>query len=339
MYILNYPDLKKGDIILDRKDDSFNDKVSKWTNCNFVHARLYVGGTIIESDGYGVQPVNPQRILYKNETDVIVLRPANANADQISKACMLARSLSANEYGGAEFKRVIRPPKEAVEPNRQFCTRMVAQVYRDAGYPIVENANYCSAADIVRSDRLVEVKGMVHEASDEEIELALSPGIMNMQDETNDQNMSLVNLLLAFREASSDASCDIQNETQFVKYLIVHPELDERFDEILRNSDYFNLWKMYERENPEEFDIKLFLQSYGLSSAANARQMLESCTDVKLVWESQYKTYTDYKDRYPLSCFSTMQELYKNLLDFDRRRQFTLLSVMNIFEHNLDCEQ
>lgn len=64
-----------------------------------------------------------------------------------------------------------------------------------------------------RSNRLYKVTDMVHEVSKEEIEMANSTGIMNMDSGTNTLNDSLVMLLNSFRNATGDPRCDIQNET------------------------------------------------------------------------------------------------------------------------------
>lgn len=327
--MLNYTDLQKGDIILDRKNDNFSMKVRERTNSDYVHARLYVGGTIIESDALGVQPVNPQRILYESADDVIVMRPKGATEQQIAMACMFARSESAREYGGREFGRVLNPPSSVVEPNRQICTRLVAQAYRYAGYDIVENADYCSAGDIERSTKLMKIEGMVHLASVVELAIAKSEGIMNMDEGTNDQNMTLVDLLAQVR-ASIDNIQDIQTETELVEFLKSNSQFDNQIDSIIRSSDYFSLWQRYERENPEEFNLDTFLEKYKDNSLVQARLLLSQQNDNVKIWEFQYAAYSELCEQHNLKCFAAFRELYGNLLDFDRRRRFTLLGVLRV---------
>lgn len=328
-YIINYTALQRGDIILDRNSSRESEVIRKRANSEYSHARLYVGGTLIESEGLGVQSVNPQRLLYDNPNDFIVLRPASASEEQKNLACLYARSEVGREYAGKDFKKSIVKPIEIEEPNRQFCTRLIAQAYRFAGYEIVQNADYCTSAEIQSSDKLILVKNMFHEATEEEINISEHDGIMKMKEDTNDHNLIYVSMLEEMRNVTEDLTCDIQTEDDLVRYIIEHPKYDEVFSNILINSKYFRLWEIYEEEKPEEFDAGLMIKKYGNFAQKYARNNLMTPQDNLIIWKMQLQTYQHLIEKYGLKLFITFAEMYTNIINSYYKRKNTFMSVLN----------
>lgn len=327
-YIINYPDLQLGDIILDRNNSHESEVIRKRSKSDYSHARLYVGGTLIESEGAGVQSVNPQRLLYDNPDDFIVLRPQWATEEQKQMACLFARSEVGKEYGGKDVKKSQSKPDVIGEPNRQFCTRLVAQAYKYAGYPIVGNADYCTPSEIQSSPYLDVIGDMWHEATNKEIEIANQDGVMRMQDETNRQNEIYVTMLQDIRNAINDADCDIQTEKEMLEYLIAHTEYDEVFTQIFRNSEYFTLWLTYEQETPEEYDAKLFIDKYGAEAKHVALNYLCTPQNHVSVWKCQLDIYTRLSEIYGLKLFQAFKELYTNILASHQRRISTFHAIL-----------
>lgn len=328
-YIINYTALQCGDIILDRNSSRESEVIRKRANSDYSHARLYVGGTLIESEGLGVQSVNPQRLLYDNPNDFIVLRPTSASEEQKTLACLYARSEVGREYAGKDFKKSVVKPIEIEEPNRQFCTRLIAQAYKFAGYEIVQNADYCTPNEIQSSDKLILVENMFHEANEEEIGIAEHDGIMKMVDETNDQNLIYVSMLEEMRNVTGDLNCDIQTEEDLARYIIEHPKYDEVFSNILINSRYFRLWEIYEKEKPEEFDAELLIKKYGNFAQKYAINNLISPQDNLVIWKMQLQTYEYLIEKYGFKLFFRFAEMYKNIINSYYKRKNTFLSVLN----------
>lgn len=328
-YIINYTELQCGDIILDRNSSRESEVIRKRANSDYSHARLYVGGTLIESEGLGVQAVNPQRLLYDNPDDFIVLRPTTASQEQRTIACLYARSQVGREYAGYDFKKSLLKPVEIEEPNRQFCTRLIAQSYRFAGYDIVQNADYCTPNEIQSSAKLMLVENMFHKATEKEIAIADNEGIMKMKDETNDQNLIYVSMLEDMRNVTRDPTCDIQTEDDMVSYIIEHPEYDDVFSNILISSKYFRLWKIYEDENPEEFDATLLIKKYGNFAHTYARYNLMTPQDNFIIWKRQLLSYANLFEKYSLQLFFKFAEMYSNIIKSYNNRKNTFLSVLN----------
>lgn len=55
-----------------------------------------------------------------------------------------------------------------VAGRRQFCSRLVAQAYRDAGVNLVSNANFCHLEELLNSAALAEVPNVLRNLSPEE---------------------------------------------------------------------------------------------------------------------------------------------------------------------------
>lgn len=323
-YILNYNELKLGDIILDRNDSRESQIIRKAINGDYSHARLYVGGTIMESEGLGVQSVNPQRILYTKQEDVVVMRHISTTTEQIARVCEFARSEFGKEYSAKDAKKRIN--KSVIEePNREFCSRLVAQAYEYAGCPICNNAAFCNPENIHHSETLVIIPNMTHVASKEELNMATSDGYMKMEDDSNAQLLIWAGLLQNMRNVSGDKDCDIQNETQLIQYLLTHPHCDDAFTKILRESEYFVIWKHYEETHPWEFESELFAQKYGAQASLMARKILSSQSPIDC-WERQYNLYYKLVERCHFNLFVAFLEMYKNILDWNNRR----VSTMNI---------
>src|SRR5438046_2779098 len=146
MYLLDIDKLEAGDIVLTRSNSVISQLVRRLTKSEYSHAILYVGvSSCIDSDGYGVQSQNIQRLLYENTADVKVLRLKKAkDKSEIPNAIVFARQKIGTEYSIDEAKvALLKTEIEAKEPNRQFCTRFVAQAFESAGISLVDNPGYC----------------------------------------------------------------------------------------------------------------------------------------------------------------------------------------------------
>lgn len=324
-YILNYQDLIPGDIILDRDNTRQSQIIRQAIHGEYSHARLYVGGTIIEASGLGVQSVNPQRIIYDNPDDALVLRHPKASKEQLELVCLFARSECGKEFSARDAKK--RTTTDVEEPNREFCSRLVALSYEKAKCPICPNPALCNPENIRQSPMLEVIPNMTHMATPQEIEIADSDGYLKMENETNLVALLWGDLLQKMRNASRDSACDIQTETQLAQYVITYPNCDSIFVKILRESEYFRIWKCYEDANPWEFDAQKFIVKYGVSAKQCARQLLSLPTPI-LIWRYQYTTYTNYVKEYNLELFKAFQEMYSNILDWHRRRMNALQMVI-----------
>ena len=248
--------------------------------------------------------------------------------EQLLMACEYARSEFGKEYSMKDVKK--RTNKDVVEePNREFCSRLVAQAYEYAGCPICENAAFCNPENIQHSSTLVVVPNMTHIASEEELNVAASDGYMKMQDDSNAQLLIWAELLQNMRNASGDKDCDIQDETQLIQYLLTHKYCDDAFTKILRESEYFVIWKRYEETHPWEFDVNKFTQKYGDNASLHAMQMILSPSPIDC-WKQQQQTYRNLENCFHLNMLKAFLEMYDNIVDWYERRMNTMKAVVDL---------
>lgn len=318
-YIIKYEKLVPGDIILDREDTEQSHKVRRITNSDYSHARVYVGGTIMEANGIGVQSVNPQRIIYDTPDDVVILRCKNIRLEQISNLCFYARSEFAKEF------------KLGRNENTTYCFRLVAESYQYAGIKIVTDSKKCCAKDFLLSDKLEKVPNMVRIASDNDLNIAYSDGILFDKGGYNQQTEAVASMFENIRNfvKGQGVNADvIQNDDKLVNFLIDNPQFDKGIAAILKESPYFKLWQNYMNQNPWEFDISSLKQKYGEQIKDAAMQMLYSCDATEPIWRINYRGFSCYYEKYHLESLKIYLDLYTNLLSINEKRRKIAESIL-----------
>jgi len=321
MYLLDHIKLKKGDIILSRRDDPTSVLVRRMSASEYSHACLYVGAqSSIDSDGFGVQSENTQRIQFEKETDALVLRYYRPLSEEVIDTIVIqARRKIGTEYSISEAKKSIKPDNFiAEEPNRQFCTRFVAQAYFEAGYAIVINSNYCTPADLVNSNVLVEVKNPLKVANATDMEIA------NQVETLTGLQMEVTNYL--FQKVRNLTKSDLQTFEQVGAYLINSPENDSAIVHILHESGYTTMYQLHRIVSPHFYDLNTMITS--IPDPKERRAFAENRIEDELEIRKRFRITLDTckigYDRYGLGYFKTLMDLQKTLLDESLFRETVL---------------
>ncbi len=324
MYLINIHKIEAGDIILTRSNSDISQLVRRLTKSEFSHAILYVGvSSCIDSDGYGVQSQNLQRLLYENATDLKILRLKSVeDRNKIPDAIVFARQKIGTEYSIDEAKiALLKKEIEAQQPNRQFCTRFVSQAYESAGIKLVDNVDYCNPEELLRSELLIEVKDALRNANAAEVEFAQSESPLKKQQEIHNT---------IFRSARKLTKADIQTFEQLSKYVLDNPDKEPEISKIIENSGYLTMWQMDTEKNPWHYDPKLFIEHY-----QNLRQFVnvalffatterETRDRFKRTLETLEFGFSFYQQRY----FAIQIELCNKLIDLSLQRESTALKVL-----------
>lgn len=324
MYLINIDKIEAGDIILTRSNSEISQLVRRLTKSEFSHAILYVGvSSCIDSDGYGVQSQNLQRLLFENTTDVKVLRLKSVeDRNKIPDAIVFARQKIGTEYSIDEAKvALLKKEIEAQQPNRQFCTRFVAQAYESAGIKLVDNADYCNPEELLKSELLIELKDALRNASAAEVEFAQSESPLKKQQEIHNT---------IFSSARKLTKADIQTFEQLSKYVLENPDKEPAISKIIEDSGYLTMWQMDTESNPWHYDPILFIEHY-----QNPRQIV----DVALFFATTEKETRDRFEKtletlefgflfYQQKYFALQIELYDKLIELSLQRELTALKVL-----------
>lgn len=258
-YILELGKLKYGDIILTRDNDRTCLKIREYSKSNYSHALIYKGNkSCLESNAFGVQSINPQRLLFSNIDDVIVLRIEKANKIFfLEKGLAKASSKIGMSYASRRelMKSYLETLEKASEKTRQFCTRFIAQIYNDSEIKIVSNPDYCSPRDIENSPLLIKITNTLKVANEAEIKYA--------SEENNSitkQTESTFNFLESVRELSG---LDIQTFDDVDNFLLENPDYDSEINDLINNTDYLRLGDIEKEKNILMYHPETFLRYYG----------------------------------------------------------------------------
>lgn len=269
-FILNHEKLQPGDIILERGYGRHSDIISKQTGSHYSHAMINVENTIIEATmAGGVFSRVPNRSVVRAITDFKVLRLAEyPGKEKIDILCTQARYRVGSQYSVAEAILVkgLKFTQQFFEDSRkQFCSRLVAQCYQDAGLELVSNAQFCSPADIEQSELLQTIPGMVRLASEHEIKHAHRPS--SHLKHTQDTNNFVKAALKIFARhnikevGTSDGEVRITTLSDISNALYINkntPGLDIELTKAMYKSGYLNHVDNDKKGNPFRYDYNQF---------------------------------------------------------------------------------
>ncbi len=326
MYILDYENLLPGDIVLVKGD---SERIRKLTKSDYSHAFLFVSNSsCIESDGLGVQSFNPQRKLFDNVGDAIVLRLVNVDNREsiIDLATKYARNLVGTEYGTSEARKVVTGMQDEVELNKQYCTRLITQSYDYGGIQLTDNILFPSPNDIIHSTLLEKIDG-IREALEKEIEYAKTPTPLDLQVEA-------INKILETARNLTNGKVDIQTFNQLDEYLLEarDVEFDKMISAVLMESGFLNLWKIEEEKNPQHYNFDEFEKYYQtpdqiFRAACFLYNELNSITPHRY-YINRYGYYQYYQE-FPAEYFKLHIELYENLVSQLELREDVLRQVLD----------
>lgn len=311
MFILDTLKLLPGDVVLTSELSVQSKMVRKATSSSFSHVLLYIGASVyIHSDSFGVHSRNLQRLLFAKQSQVQVLRLRDRQEAKIAGICLFARTEIGKQYSVPEALRSKMKRNSSVKANsnRQFCSRLVAQAYAEAGINIVNNPDYCYPQDIANSSFMMKVKNCEQALSDEEIEMVTSPSA------TDTQTKVINNLLKSTRRLTN---ADIQTLGQLTIYLYQNPEYDYAISKILQSSGHLSLWEIDIKECPWNYDSVKFLERDGSRSSKleYANLLKEGAMNQLEVFLFMHTQHTQLWQEKQLHYFVLTRALYKKLIE------------------------
>ncbi len=308
MYLLDKNKLKIGDIILCRFCTRLCNVIRKKSNSEFSHAMLYFRPySVLEAASKGVHSENIQRLPFKNPDDAIVLR-YNGSIDCIPKVIKIARSIIGTDYSDDEMKRAMTHSSEnAIEKNRQFCTRYVAQPFSKLGVDLVANPDYCTPNDILESNSLVRINNVLRKVTEGDLKIIESESGTDLQRE-------VTNTLIGAVESISGK--DIQDLNDIDEFLIANPAFDELVCKALNESGYLNLFNRELSVNEWRYDKELFYKKHKMAGMRVyfALQNIEVLVGLTSEYLFMYNSYKFQSDKYGFKYHGILAEHYGNIV-------------------------
>ena len=327
MYLLEKDKLEIGDIILIKSESRISQMVRRLTGSQYSHAMLFVGvSSIIDSDGYGVQSNNLQRILIEHEDNAVVLRVRQKlKSEQLNNVEFFARQKIGTQYSTEEAKiAAISKELEAKEPNRQFCTRFIAQAYNSAGIKLVGNPDYCVPEDILQSPELSIISNVLRVATEKEIEFANSENPLAKQREIHNK---------IFERARELSGQDIQTFEQVNEVIVERPDLDVEFTEFVRGSGYLTMMEADVEKNPWHYNAEKLIEYYKNPEIIVDTAIFFATTEEKSRERLEMTIYSliQLDKLFPRDFFKMEIALYRKLIEFSYLRQTEALKVLKYF--------
>ncbi|WP_194456388.1 YiiX/YebB-like N1pC/P60 family cysteine hydrolase [Bradyrhizobium sp. CCBAU 53421] len=234
--------VEPGDILLTARPGKVSKAIRFTTGGVVSHAMICVQhGSFIDSTSSGVQARNLQRELFEDDEKAFHFRLKDRpDREVLERIVDYARSEIGARYSKSEAARsvaAVRRPRS----KRQFCSRLVARVYKTAGIELVPDADYCSPEDLRISPLLKELPVEFEPVSADE--LAWTSGRPNPIQAMHDAQNAVL-------DAARSVHANVENFNDIYDLLVRRPESDQVIAAALKRSGYLNIWKFEVEEHP-----------------------------------------------------------------------------------------
>lgn len=231
-----------GDILFTARPGKISKAIRAATGGVVSHAMICVQrSSFIDSTSDGVQARNLQRELFEEDEQAFHFRLKKPPSRQVlGQIIDYARAEVGARYSIGEAARsvtAVRRPRS----RRQFCSRLVARVYKLAGIELVPDADYCSPEDLRRSPLLRELPVEFEAVSVEEI--ASMSDRQNPIQVTHDAQNAVL-------DAARSVDLEVENFNDLYGLLVRRPDADQLIAAALQSSGYLEVWKMEVNEHP-----------------------------------------------------------------------------------------
>lgn len=305
--------IQPGDIVLTTTPETISQTIRKVIDADISHAMICVGKScVVDSTGDGVHARNLERIILEPGCAGHVLRPVKPlTTDQLRSIISSSRAVVGTRYTVTGAAKSVLAGY--VAGRRQFCSRLVAQAYRDAGVNLVMDADFCHPGELLKSSALVEIPNVLRNLSPEEEAYWRedADNVQVMRDSTN-----------ALLREARNLSSEIESLNDIDAYLVEHPEGDAQLVQALRSSKYLELWRDEFERNSWQYHVALMEEHDG-SVERKQRYCEALLADEKLCQNRfivNHAGYVTVNTLHPRKYFSLMVELYHTLTEFHARR-------------------
>jgi len=248
---LNIKNLLPGDIILVGYNDRDSREIQQRTNSKFSHSMLYWYGSVIHASDIVITE-NPSRMLFEENEGVCILRLKDDywNPYRISAIIDYARTFVGTFYDRKALIAMRDGKKVMPKENRQMCARFVAECYDYVCLDLVKNYEICTPEEILNSTILNRISNPLLEATQEDVDMAAS------FDVTKVQFKAIKEFLISLKKQFPHE--DIVSLNQVEQFIEKDPSNSDCVLNLLKQTEYFNLWKIEKEHNPYLYDVVSF---------------------------------------------------------------------------------
>lgn len=313
-YKLNLGVMKPGDIILVGYNDDNGRKIQKATNSEYSHAMLYWYESIVHASDIVITD-NPSRMLFDEDENARILRLKNIPGKEYRIVMLISYALSLvgtlydkRALADMKYKRKVHP-----KPNRQMCAKFVAECFDYVCVDLVKDYETCTPEDINNSGLLNIVRNPLVPANEFDIQFAESPSVLDSQSD------AISSFLISIRKLLPGE--DIVSFKQLEQYIINHPECDAGVVELLKQTEYLELWKIEEKLCHYLYDESEFSAFWGENSVNIAFGIIQDSKRIISEKESEISYYSNMNENVRnLSYFQTIISLNNCIIENAKKR-------------------
>ncbi len=234
------------DILFTARPGKISKTIRVATDGVVSHAMICVQySSFIDSTSDGVQARNLQREFFEDDEQAFHFRLKKPPGRHVLEQVIdYARAEVGARYSIGEAARSVAAVCKP-RSRRQFCSRLVARVYRMAGIDLVPDADYCSPEDLRRSPLLTELPVEFESVSDEELAW--------MSDRPDPIRATHV-AQNAVLDAARSVDREVENFNDLYGLLVRRTGADHVIAAALKSSGYLDIWKMEVEEHPWRYD-------------------------------------------------------------------------------------
>ena len=247
-YIVSRENLKVGDIILMFSGGLGSKLISKSTGSQYSHVMIWCDDYCVHAVPEGIYSINIDRVLVSEHDYIKVIRYEGGSG--LGKVVEYAKNKIGSLYSKVEAVKVKAYP-ELANKNVQFCSRLVAQAYHQAGIEIVDDPDFCSPGDIEKSGLLTEVGNIVDLASERQIKFAKSV------DPRKIEQSSMYDFLNPTFDVFKKNGCNVNNLSNIFDGLTRMPKLDKEVTDLLDLSGYLSFVDQDRDINNYRYDFEV----------------------------------------------------------------------------------
>ncbi|TQL14932.1 permuted papain-like amidase YaeF/Yiix C92 family enzyme [Zymomonas mobilis] len=313
--ILDASRMRRGDIILTSSNNKISKAIRVMTSSEVSHAALWIdNGFIIDAVKEGVFSSNPERLAFDLSDCVYVLRLKESLSDErLDKIIRYAQDQIGSRYSIKEaiLTKLTKPPAT----RKQFCSRLVAQAYSQAGVFVSREPDYCKPSDILESQLFSYVENPTKEISEEFLTSynEALPAIKNNMDYSTQQVLKKV------REI--DNSIETLNDVNL--FLLNNRNRDEEIYSIYIKSKYCEVYKIELGRHPWRYipgQIDTVANSNKEEIIDYYKKTCGPESDILKRYTKKLRFYEKIHETTKLKTFLLLKQLYKTLVDNERIR-------------------
>lgn len=324
-YKLNLGILQPGDIVLVGTPDRLSQEIRERINCDYSHAMLMWDDSLLHASKVIISE-NPSRILYDEGSKACVLRLKEQPGRDLRIQNMLdyGRTLVGTYYDFEAVLAIRRGEQPVYNPNRQTCSKFVAECFDYVCLEVVKDYESCTPADLFASDSFDHIEDVLIEASEWDIEYAES------KDVTKLQYYAIVKTVEKLAEWYPQA--EIMSFEQLNQFVINNLAEANRVSQLLADVGYYNLWEKEQEYCPYLYDAEHF-KTFWKSDAVIAAIKMKKSSEKIVVEKEVLATYfheclTKYGDN---DYYNAMLQLQFKVIESANKR----IAVANkILEEN-----